>query len=175
MTESSIQNPYSPPTVVGGSLPPPAAASKRWIWWVCGTVVAETLVTLFVILGASFFTFGVPQGIVAVAISGSPLVAACVLVGRRHHLRFALVLTQVMNLVMWLTMLVSFLILPPIFGDSTSLTSNDYRVLAMLWLGGAAVALIIVFLLNQLRRAGAESQPASFALLSAESGDAHEQ
>lgn len=140
-------NPYLPPSSNSPLAMEPQAIERQvpWFSWLVITVVSEVLITTTITFGSAQISFPVPEGIIIAILNALALLGCCIFCGLRYSRWQAFALTQMLNTVVWGTMIATVLV------AATNLTSRDYSIFAMIW-GTAAVIVCLTTLLFSRRQ-----------------------
>ena len=151
MTQTDT-NPYLPPGRLSvQDFTPNAVSHPAWVKWLIGAVVLESLATFSMIILDKGGIVSGDGGDTCAIVSGTGLFLACILVGLRYDRKRALLIGQLLNAVVWPTMLLTALVsLPFVFGYSFNPGAYHYFVNAALW--GSAGAAVVVWIVGLLRR-----------------------
>ena len=151
MSERS-DNPYAAPVAVGQDSDSHESSAVPWLRWLGVACFAEFLLTLFVLSNDSRRLINVPAGVAGAVISGFCLLMSSLFISRRYRLPQGLLLAQLLNLTVWLTMLATvWFFLPQIMPNQT-LTGRDCEIFVIIWGSCGGVLLLIVPLLSLLMR-----------------------
>lgn len=145
---SSSENPYAAPRTT--SIPPQQINSDQVPWgtWISGTAVGMILLTATALYLDANHIGNIDPGPHTAMLSGLGLVIVSVWIGRRYAAISAIVLAELLNLTVWLTMLLTVLVLSPIIDDQ-QLRADDIKIFGMIWACGAAGTAVIVLLFGR--------------------------
>ena len=155
MTSEFGHNPFQPPgrrdvgIAVGQR-----SGSPSWLKWSTITVVSTLLISAALLASGERF-LGYPLGISISVLCGGVLLLMAVIAGKRFAFKTALILTQLLNLLTWVTMLGTVYFVLPLTQGKT-LRSHEFWVFAWILLGAAILVVPITgvgCLLHVTRRA----------------------
>jgi hypothetical protein len=142
---SSTKNPYAPP----GNATEPTKQIKRdtvpWAMWISVTAVSMILVTATALYLEANDVGYIDPGPHSAVVAGVCLAIASIWIGRNYRRLSAILLAEVLNLTVWLSMLLTVLVGLGVFHDQ-ELHESDYRIIGTIWLGGAVCTAVIVLL-----------------------------
>lgn len=142
MKSGTDSNPFAAPAVRSFEADRPDAGTVPWRRWIVGSTVLVLLVSHSVFILPRTVLRLETQGVFVTFVTGTGLLVASIVAARRYRLKDALLLMQVLNVTVWLTMLATVAIFQPILIDA-KLISINWWFFVWVGLSGAAATAVV--------------------------------